>query len=256
MMPFFVKSVAIYWRSAKRARIRFCFLFFGANIVPVCGQRLEKSQCLCLRQSQCLFGRDGAPNVRESSRPAPFSAILSALPLFAIAHPAARVAHYYFATRAVVENSKTHTSIFISIRSTMKLLFPLSALSMLILAAVADAGSASDLSKATLVGGVSGQEPTKQVNEEASLNNRRRKLSDSDDEEEESSDSSDSAEEEEENEKEMAYTAYGAVGSAAVILSGLGLLEWQRQRRVKKQEDEGSLSYHLNKDDNGGVQVV
>ena len=66
------------------------------------------------------------------------------------------------------------------------------------------------------------------------------------------SESEDSAEEEEEEEKEMAYTAYGAVGSA-VILSAVGLFQWNRQRRVQADD---TATYHLNGDDNREVQMV
>jgi len=127
---------------------------------------------------------------------------------------------------------------------------PLSALLMLLLAAVAEAGRTTVSASRTVA---------TQVNEKARFHDdRRRKLSESEDEEESESESEseseDSADQEEDNEVEMAY---GAAGSAVVILSALGALELRRQLAAKKQqEEEGStLSYHLNHD-NQGVEVV
>jgi len=129
---------------------------------------------------------------------------------------------------------------------------PLSALLMLLLAAVAEAGRTTVSASRTVA--------TKQVTDEKARfhDDRRRKLSESEDEEESESESEseseDSADQEEDNEVEMAY---GAAGSAVVILSALGALELRRQLAAKKQqEEEGStLSYHLNHD-NQGVEVV
>lgn len=127
---------------------------------------------------------------------------------------------------------------------------PLSALLMLVLAAVAEAGRTTvSASRTTLAA-------TKQVNEKAVFHDRRRKLSDSEDEEESESESEDSADQQDDAEAQMAY-GYGAAGSAVFILSALGALELRRKLAVKKQqEEEGStLSYHLNHD-NQGVEVV
>ena len=127
----------------------------------------------------------------------------------------------------------------------------LSALFMLILAAVAEAGRTTvSASRSTLVA-------TKQVNEKAFFHDRRRKLSESEDEEESESESEDSEDSADEEEQQEAGMAYGAAGSAVFILSGLGLLELRRKLALKRQqEEEGStLSYHLNHD-NQGVEVV
>lgn len=63
-------------------------------------------------------------------------------------------------------------------------------------------------------------------------------------EEEEEEEEDEGPEEQEEGEMEMTYTAYGAVGSATVILSALGLAEWRR--RVRNANED--LTYHLNED--------
>mmetsp|Transcript_14044 Transcript_14044/g.30504 ORF Transcript_14044/g.30504 Transcript_14044/m.30504 type:complete len:153 (-) Transcript_14044:146-604(-) len=89
------------------------------------------------------------------------------------------------------------------------------------------------------------------------MNEKGRMLSDSDEDEEEDSDedsdeeedsaeeeedsAEEEAEEEEEEEMEMAYYAYGAAGSATVILSALGLMEWKRRVRVKTSAGAGLI---------------